>query len=90
MEVLGLVTSIITLIGAASLTGSTIHRAWGLRGSPPYLITALNEVNDFKALLEFIMTALPGSDDGIEEHVKSEVERLLKKYVIGCAPSTSA
>jgi hypothetical protein len=78
MEVVGLVASVITLIGAASLTSSTIHRAWGLRGSPPYLITALNEVNDFKALLEFIRAALSDTDD-IEEHVKSEIRRLLDR-----------
>jgi hypothetical protein len=79
MEVVGLVASVITLIGAASLTGSTIHRAWGLRGSPPYLATALNEVNDFKALMEFIRAALSDTDDSIEEHVKSEIKRLLDR-----------
>jgi hypothetical protein len=79
MEVVGLVASVITLIGAASLTGSTIQRAWGLRGSPPYLVTALNEVSDFKALLEFIRAVLSHTDDSIEEHVKSEIERLLNK-----------
>jgi vacuolar-type H+-ATPase subunit H len=78
MEVVGLVASVMTLIGAASLTGSTIRRAWGLRGSPPYLITALNEVNDFKALLEFIRVALTDTDD-VEEHVKSEIKRLLDR-----------
>jgi hypothetical protein len=78
MEVVGLVASVITLIGAASLTSSTIHRAWGLRGSPPYLVTALNEVNDFKALLEFIRAALSDTDD-LEEHVKSEIQRLLDR-----------
>jgi vacuolar-type H+-ATPase subunit H len=78
MEVVGLVASVITLIGAASLTSSTIHRAWGLRGSPPYLATALNEVNDFKALLEFIRAALTDTDD-LEEHVKSEIKRLLDR-----------
>jgi vacuolar-type H+-ATPase subunit H len=78
MEVVGLVASVITLIGAASLTSSTIHRAWGLRGSPPYLATALNEVNDFKALLEFIRAALTDTDD-LEEHAKSEIKRLLDR-----------
>jgi hypothetical protein len=77
MEVVGLVASVITLIGAANLTSSTIQRAWGLRGSPPYLIDALNEVNDFKALLQFIRAAL--SDDSIEECVKSEIKRLLDR-----------
>jgi hypothetical protein len=78
MEVVGLVASVMTLIGAASLTSSTIHRAWGLRGSPPYLATALNEVNDFKALLEFIRVALTDTDD-LEEHAKSEIQRLLDR-----------
>jgi hypothetical protein len=77
MEVVGLVASVITLIGAANLMSSTIQRAWRLRGSPPYLITALNEVNDFKALLQFIRAAL--SDDNIEEYVKSEIKRLLDR-----------
>jgi hypothetical protein len=79
MEVVGLVASVVTLIGAASLTSATIHRAWGLRGSPPYLITALNEVNDFKALLEFIRATLSDTDDSLEEHVKSEIKRLLDR-----------
>jgi hypothetical protein len=78
MEVVGLVASVMTLIGAASLTSSTIHRAWGLRGSPPYLATALNEVNDFKALLEFVRAALTDTDD-LEEHAKSEIKRLLDR-----------
>lgn len=79
MEVVGLVASIITLIGAASLTGSTIERAWGLRGCPIYLVTALNEVNDFKVLLEFISAALSDSGDNLEEHAKAEIGRLLNK-----------
>ena len=79
MEVVGLVASVMTLIGAASLTGSTIQRAWGLRGSPMYLVSALNEVNDFKALLEFIRATLSTTNDSIEEHVKLEIERSLSK-----------
>jgi hypothetical protein len=58
MEAVGLVASIITLIGAASRTGSSLIRLWNLRGSPLYVTSALNEVNDFKATLCLVQTAL--------------------------------
>ncbi|KAF2124067.1 ankyrin [Dothidotthia symphoricarpi CBS 119687] len=77
MEVVGLVASIITLIGAASLTGSTLTRLYGLRGAPLYILTALNEVNDFKATLSFVHRVLDDLGDEVQGDTKAEIERLL-------------
>lgn len=77
MEAVGLVASIITLVGAASLTGSSLTRLWGLRGSPLYIISALNEVNDFKATLSLIQSTL--SVKQVPEDVVLELGQLLDR-----------
>jgi hypothetical protein len=58
MEAVGLVASIVTLISAATLIGSSLTRLWGLRGTPLYVAAALNEVNDFKATLTLVQSVL--------------------------------
>jgi hypothetical protein len=75
MEVVGLVASISTLIRVAAATVSALTKLWRLRGTPLYVITALNEVNDFKATLVLVQTALNRSE--ISEEVCAELERLL-------------
>ncbi|KAJ4342843.1 hypothetical protein N0V95_006822 [Ascochyta clinopodiicola] len=80
MEVAGLTASIITLIGAATLAGATVSRIWGLRDAPPlYVLTALNEINDFKATLklaQYALESLPGTPiDLIDEEIARFLNR---------------
>jgi hypothetical protein len=75
MEAVGLAASIITLISAASLTSSTLTRLWGLRGSPLYVVSALNEVTDFTATLTLVQSTLSVAE--IPEDVLDELERQL-------------
>jgi hypothetical protein len=77
MEVVGLVASISTLIRVTAATVSSLTKLWRLRGTPLYVITALNEVNDFKATLVLVHTALNRSE--ISEEVCAELERLLRR-----------
>jgi hypothetical protein len=77
MEVVGLVASISTLIRVTAATVSSLTKLWRLRGTPLYVITALNEVNDFKATLVLVQTALNRSE--ISEEVCAELERLLHR-----------
>lgn len=44
MDPVSLAASILTLVGAASTTGSALTRLWGLRGSQDYVVSAINEV----------------------------------------------
>lgn len=67
MEAVGLAASIITLIGAASLTSATITRACGLRGCPQSVLTSLNEVEDFKGVLIAARQALGDLDYNDEQ-----------------------
>jgi|TARA_R110002003_G_scaffold3_22_gene116 hypothetical protein len=77
MEAVGLAASIITLIGAATLTSSSLTRLWALRGTPLYVVTALNEVNDFKATLILVQSALQTGQ--ASETVSLELSRLLDR-----------
>jgi len=77
MEAIGLVASIITLIGAATLTGSSLTRLWGLWGTPFYIVTALNEVNDFTATLTLLKSVLNMGD--VPDEVLTELARLLQR-----------
>lgn len=77
MEVVGLAASISTLIGVASVTASTLTRLWRLRGTPLYVVTALNEINDFKATLVLLRTII--SRDEATDEVKAELTRLLHR-----------
>jgi hypothetical protein len=77
MEAVGFAASIITLISAASLTGSTLTRLWGLRGSPLYVVSALNEVTDFTATLNLVQSTLSVAE--VPEDVLAELERLLAR-----------
>ncbi|KAJ8114589.1 hypothetical protein OPT61_g3564 [Boeremia exigua] len=78
MEVAGLTASIITLIGAATLAGSTVSRIWGLRDSAPaYVLTALNEIEDFKATLQLIRFALEGLPETTPDFIDDEIARFL-------------
>jgi hypothetical protein len=80
MEVAGLTASIITLIGAATLAGSTVSRIWGLRDSPPlYVLTALNEINDFKATLSLIQCALENLPTTPPDFIDEEIARFLRR-----------
>jgi hypothetical protein len=82
MEVVGLTASIITLISAATLTGSTLTRLWGLRGSALYVVSALNEVTDFTATLTLVQSALSVAEvpedihDQLESHLSRVKDRL--------------
>ena len=64
MEAVGVVASVITLIGATSLTSSMLTRLCGLRGTPLHVLTALNEVKDFQATLSLVRSALTELGDG--------------------------
>jgi hypothetical protein len=77
MEVVGLTASIITLISAATLTSSTLTRLWGLRGSPLYVDSALNEVTDFTATLTLVQSALNVAE--VPEDVHDQLEGLLSR-----------
>lgn len=77
MEAVGLAASIITLVGAGTLTSTTLTRLWGLRGSPLYVTTALNEVNDFKATLTLVQTILDMVE--LPEDILAELSRLLRQ-----------
>jgi hypothetical protein len=77
MEVVGLVASISTLIRVTAGTVSSLTRLWRLRGTPLYVVTALNEVNDFKATLVLVQTALNRSE--VSEEVCAELESLLHR-----------
>jgi hypothetical protein len=77
MEAVGLAASIITLISAASLTGSTLTRLWGLRGSPLYVVSALNEVTDFTATLTLVQSTL--SVAGVPDDVLNTIAKLLSQ-----------
>lgn len=75
MEAVGLAASVITLISAAALTSSTLMRLRGLKGCPLYVLSALNEFNDFTATLILVQSVL-GVEE-ITEKVLAELERLM-------------
>ncbi|KAF2029829.1 hypothetical protein EK21DRAFT_112507 [Setomelanomma holmii] len=77
MKAVGFVASIITLIGAATLTSSTLTRLLGLKGSPLYVVNALNEVNDFNATLTLVQTALQIRE--VPHEVQEELGKLLAR-----------
>jgi hypothetical protein len=77
MDVLGLAASIITLTSAVTLTGSTLTRLWGLRGSPLYVVSALNEVNDFTATLALVQSTL--SEAEVPKDVLAKLDGLLSR-----------
>jgi hypothetical protein len=77
MEAVGLAASVITLISAATLTGSTLTRLWGLRGSPLYVVSALNEVTDFTATLTLVQSTLSVAE--VPEDVHAQLESLLSR-----------
>lgn len=77
MEVVGLAASVSTLIGVATLTASSLARLWRLQGTPLYVVTALNEVNDFKATLVLVQTVF--SRNEVSGEVSAELERLLHR-----------
>ena len=80
MEAVGLAASIITLISAATLTGATITRVWGLRGCPQSVTTSLNEVEDFKGVLLLVHNALSDLD-----YDNDQIRRLLDRAKIRLA-----
>ena len=74
MEAVGLAASVITLIGAATLTGATITRAWGLLECPQSITTSLNEVEDFKGVLLLVHNAL-GDLDYDNDQIRKLLDR---------------
>ena len=77
MEAIGLAASVITLIGATSLTSSMLTRLWGLHGTPIYILTALNDLRDFQTALALVQSAFEELDGAIPDAVVVEVHKLL-------------
>lgn len=77
MEAVGLTASIITLVSAAALTSSTLTRLWRLQGCPSYVVSALNETEDFRASLTLVSSVL--DVEQVPEDVLVEVARLLAR-----------
>jgi hypothetical protein len=77
MEAVGLVASIVTLIGTVTLTSATLRKLWALRGSPLYMVTALNEVSDFKITLNLVLSAIDTAQ--CLDDIRSDLESLLNR-----------
>jgi hypothetical protein len=78
MEAVGLVASIITLINAATLTSASLTRLMGLRGCPLYVVSALNEVNDFQATLTLVKSVLDIQE--IPEDVLATIAKFIEQF----------
>jgi len=76
MEAIGLVASIITLISAASHAASLLERVLGLRGIPLYVLGAISEVTDFKAILTLVKTAFEETQHELPLEYRVEYNRI--------------
>ena len=80
MEVVGLTASLITLVGATSLAGSTISRIWGLHETPPtYILVVLNELKYFKTTLSIVQNALQYVPATSPDPIDTEIVRYLAR-----------
>lgn len=77
MEAVGLAASVLTLISAAALTSSTLTRLWRLQGCPNYVVTALNDIEDFRAVLTLVKAMIERREP--PEDVLVEIARLLAR-----------
>ncbi|PSN75560.1 ankyrin, partial [Corynespora cassiicola Philippines] len=79
MEAVGLAASIVTLVSATSFAGAALQKLQRLRGTQVHLVAAINEMNDFRATLSFVHSAVDGHEDLLPESSRSELEALLER-----------